>query len=238
MEIGLVITDLLSSPKLFSETDRFSDKPGIYALSYSGESNTIGSFQFCEKELLYIGKTESSQISRDVKTHFNSGKTGSSTVRRSLGAILLSELSLKPIPRNTTDYQSGRFSFYKFDDQSEELLTKWMKDYIAISFFEFLGTIEDLDSFETSVIQRLTPPLNIQKNPYNPYGTMLKGLRKCCAEIARRTVQQPIRVIEKKTGKKSVTSKGGNKMGKYSDFWRRLLPRIEEKLTGAFEKRG
>ena len=76
MKIDLVITGLFSSSQLFSKTDRFSDKPGIYALFYNGISNIISSFQFREKELLYIGKTESSQISRDVNTHFNSDKTG------------------------------------------------------------------------------------------------------------------------------------------------------------------
>ena len=37
---------------------------------------------------------------RDVGTHFAAGKTGSSTVRRSLAALLVEELALVAVPRN------------------------------------------------------------------------------------------------------------------------------------------
>ena len=63
---------------------------------------------------------------------------------------------------------------------------------------------------------------------YSGYGVMLRELRKSCAEIARRTVQQPIEVIQEKSNKQLSTSKGGAKMGKYSDFWRNLLPGIKK----------
>jgi hypothetical protein len=49
---------------------------------------------------LYVGKAERSLNGRDVGTHFAAGKTGSSTVRRSLAGLLVDELALFAVPRN------------------------------------------------------------------------------------------------------------------------------------------
>ncbi|MGW3547006.1 GIY-YIG nuclease family protein [Janibacter hoylei] len=49
---------------------------------------------------LYIGKAERSLVSRDLQTHFTSGKTGQSSLRRSLAALLRVELDLTAQPRN------------------------------------------------------------------------------------------------------------------------------------------
>lgn len=49
---------------------------------------------------LYVGKAERSLNGRDVGTHFAAGRTGSSTVRRSLAALLVNELALVAVPRN------------------------------------------------------------------------------------------------------------------------------------------
>ncbi|MDN5790239.1 MAG: hypothetical protein L0H25_05130 [Micrococcales bacterium] len=53
-----------------------------------------------EDQPLYVGKAERTLHGRDVRTHFAAGKTGSSTVRRTLAALLAGELALGPIPRN------------------------------------------------------------------------------------------------------------------------------------------
>lgn len=50
---------------------------------------------------LYVGKAEKSLNGRDVGTHSSlPGKTGSSTVRRSLAALLVHRVDLEPEPRN------------------------------------------------------------------------------------------------------------------------------------------
>ncbi|MCH8311278.1 MAG: hypothetical protein IIB17_12400 [Chloroflexi bacterium] len=107
MQVESVIAALKKAPLLYGEHDAFTEQPGIYALFYKGQLRNIKGIPFRDGELLYIGKTESSQMSRDVKTHLGDGKTGSSTVRRSLGAILRQELNLEPVPRNPTDYRRG-----------------------------------------------------------------------------------------------------------------------------------
>lgn len=230
MELQTVIEELHCDPRVFDDIEIFSNKPGIYAFFYEGEFQLISGIPFDHGKLIYIGKTESSQKSRDANTHFRSGKTGSSTVRRSLGAVLRSILGLRPVPRNNTDYEKGRYSHFKFDEESEIKLTEWMKEHVSISFYEYEGSPEELDSLETDIIRKLAPTLNIDKNHSGTYKAKLQKLRKSCAQIAREsevsTVQQPIR-------HKPVSrnySQGGTTMGKYSSFWNQLLPEIEEML--------
>ena len=232
-KIESIISLLTSSPKPFNEISNFSDQPGIYAFYYTGVTQTINSIPFSEESLLYIGKTESSQKKRDANTHFSSGKTGSSTVRRSLGAILISDLELKPIPRNATDYERGRYNFYKFDDRSEELLTEWMKNNIALSYYEHKGTIEELRAIEASIIQELIPTLNIEYNHRNEYLNILKALRKSCASKAR-GLEAVAQTPKRTQGKKPMLNKPKG-VGKYSDYWEMILPQLREKLeAGSF----
>ncbi|MFD7997519.1 GIY-YIG nuclease family protein [Streptomyces mexicanus] len=49
---------------------------------------------------LYVGKAELSLVGRDLRTHFATGKTGSSTLRRTLSALLREPLELRAVPRN------------------------------------------------------------------------------------------------------------------------------------------
>jgi hypothetical protein len=81
--------------------------------------------------LLYIGKTESSQEERDVGEHLANGKTGQSTPRRSLGALLREQLNLRPQPRSHSEMSEKRFTNYKFDEAGEEALTAWMKKHFG-----------------------------------------------------------------------------------------------------------
>lgn len=235
MNIEAVINELKHGPQLFSQIKSFSERPGIYAFFYVGKDSGANKFPIETDTLIYIGKTESSQKSRDANTHFKSGKTGSSTVRKSLGAILAIDLDLKPIPRNDTDYKKGRKSHFKFDETSEERLTQWMMQNIAMTYYEFDGEKDELDSLETNIIQSLIPPLNIDhKNPENPYATDIKRLRKNCASIANEsklllTVSPS---IQSKTYKIMSTKKHS---GLYGNFWAAKVPLIAQKLkTGSF----
>ncbi|MFZ4741573.1 MAG: GIY-YIG nuclease family protein [Bacteroidales bacterium] len=169
----------------FLKTVSFSQSPGIYAFFYIGNDFPFLEDIVQQHQIIYIGKTESSQENRDAKTHFATGKTGSSTVRKSIGSILYSSRNLKPIPRNDTDYQKRKFSHFKFDDPSEEILTTWMKENLALSFFEYPRSKKEIEDLETRIIDKLVPVLNISKNPKNPFRAKLLQLRKTCALIAR-----------------------------------------------------
>jgi len=65
------------------------NEPGIYCI-FLKVGSILGELDN-NTDLIYIGKAEKSLNSRDYKTHFSSGKSGSSTVRRSLGALLKKE---------------------------------------------------------------------------------------------------------------------------------------------------
>ena len=169
----------------FLKTKSFSKFPGIYAFFFIGDDFPFLGNSVDKHQIIYIGKTESSQEKRDAKTHFTTGKTGNSTVRKSIGSILCTNENLKPIPRNDNDYNEGRFSHFMFDEPSEKIITDWMENNLSISFYEYPEGKKLIDELETDIIKELKPFLNIDhKNPNNPYKDQIRQLRKNCATIA------------------------------------------------------
>jgi hypothetical protein len=78
------------------------DRPGLYAIHGDGYTWTeLGLGKPPDDRPLYVGKAEDSLVTRDVRTHFGDGRTGQSTVCRSLAALLHDEFGLQGIPRNT-----------------------------------------------------------------------------------------------------------------------------------------
>src|SRR4051812_1169613 len=99
-----ILEDLKRSARSFSlDKTAFSASPGIYAVFFVSNEFPKSCVDVKPRELLYVGKTESSQVSRDLNTHFADGKTGSSTLRRTLGALLRVELGLKPQSRSESE---------------------------------------------------------------------------------------------------------------------------------------
>ena len=184
-KLNKIITDLRIKLTPFSEIYEFSSNPGIYAVGFTGDHFPFPTGEDIVKkgDIIYIGKTEKSQRSRDTQTHFKSGRTGSSTLRRSLGAILRKELNLKPIPRS---YSETRMRDYKFIEESEIKLTEWMIDNLSLSFYAVFEGKRMLRNIENAVIEELSPILNIQGNSsLNLYASMLKELRAKCRIIAK-----------------------------------------------------
>jgi len=179
-----IINELITTLKPLDKIDEFSNLPGIYFIGFNGEN-----FPFPSQvdivstgDIIYVGKTEKSQKSRDANTHFKSGKTGSSTLRRSVGAILRNKLELKPIPRSQNEIKMRDF---KFIEESEIKLTKWMIKNLSLSFYEVTEGKRYLKLLENQLIELLTPILNISKNIGNPFLRDLKELRRQCRDIAR-----------------------------------------------------
>jgi hypothetical protein len=184
-KLNKIITDLRIELTPFSEIHEFSSNPGIYAVGFTGDHFPFPTGEDIVKkgDIIYIGKTEKSQRSRDAQTHFKSGRTGSSTLRRSLGAILREELNLKPIPRS---YSETRMRDYKFIEESEIKLTEWMIDNLSLSYHAVFEGDRMLKYIEKTVIEQLSPILNIQGNlSLNPYAGILQELRKKCRTIAK-----------------------------------------------------
>jgi hypothetical protein len=87
------------------------DAAGLYAIHGDPEVwEELGLGAPPDSRPLYVGKAEDSLVSRDLKTHFTSGKTGSSTLRRSLAGLVANELDLHARPRNPANPE--RFANY------------------------------------------------------------------------------------------------------------------------------
>lgn len=82
---------------------------------------------------MYVGKAEESLASRDLKTHFATGKTGQSTVRRTFAALLREPLRLRAVPRNLAN-PDGRASC-AVDADGDARLTTWMHQHLSLSFW-------------------------------------------------------------------------------------------------------
>ena len=135
-------------------------RAGIYAILANETARQSLGFEPNIDGPIYVGKAERNLNSRDVKTHFASGKTGWSTVRRSLGALLRNELELTVALRNNT--LPPRPANYAFESEGDERLTNWMRANLSLSYWVKEDEL-NLDALETIVIERLRPELNIDK---------------------------------------------------------------------------
>lgn len=109
---------------------------------------------------VYVGKAERSLLGRDVRTHFATGKTGSSTLRRSLAGLLREQLSLRAVPRNLAR-PDGSANF-GLAAEGDERLSQWMRTHLTLAVWPRPDGVV-LDDAETAVLQQLTPPLNLSK---------------------------------------------------------------------------
>ena len=222
MNTKQIINILKNREVAFKETNTFSQQAGIYALFFIGNSFPLLGNSVKKHQIIYIGKTESSQEKRDANTHFASGKTGSSTVRKSIGSLLCTQTKLVPIPRNSSDYKRGKMSHFKFDKISEQKVTKWMENNLALSFFEYPKSNNEIEDLETKIILALKPILNISKNLDNPFKNKLQQLRKNCAqEAAKQSKVSKTNISTKAFTTPTQNNKPNNQKskGKYIDLW-------------------
>lgn len=118
---------------------------------------------------LYVGKAQKSLASRDVRVHFGIGSsggstTGQSTLRRSLAALLVDQLQLRPVPREKSP--PHRFAMYSLDEASEKRLSEWIHTYLRLSIWVTPPEAsESLGAVESAVISRWIPPLNLKSSP-------------------------------------------------------------------------
>lgn len=119
---------------------------------------------------LYVGKAERSLSSRDVRTHFgyaDQGRTsitGSSTLRRSLAALLRTTLELRGRYRNLDS--PGKATHYGLSPQHDQSLSDWMRHHLTATFWVHSSSEVLLGDIETAVLQEIEPPLNLQKVPH------------------------------------------------------------------------
>ena len=156
-------------------------KPGLYAVYADPEAWQELNLEIRVGCPLYVGKAEQSLQSRDIRTHFATGRTGSSTVRRSFAALLRNPLGLRGVPRNmASPERPANFGLAAEDDQR---LTAWMQESLFLAYWAKPATEVDLNDIETAVIKRWQPPLNLVKVDHRP--PALSHARRVMADDAR-----------------------------------------------------
>jgi hypothetical protein len=156
-------------------------RPGLYA--FYGDDRAWAELALTpafQDQPLYVGKAERSLNGRDVGTHFATGKTGSSTVRRSLAALLVDELDLVPLPRNLAN-PDGSANF-ALEPAGDARLSQWMDARLTLATWVKPDGVQ-LNSVETAVLRQLRPPLNLDK--VGEPRERLRTARKRMANIAR-----------------------------------------------------
>jgi hypothetical protein len=141
---------------------------GVYAL-FLRKGSTIPIVEPLADGLIYIGLGKSLA----KRCHFK-GRSEGHSPRRSLGAILASELGLEP--------RMGANGNYRFDPDGERKLDNWMHGNLLMSFAEF----EDVSSVEDALIAKYAPPLNLNKCTQTEKHRLLKEMRAAMLEVARR----------------------------------------------------
>lgn len=162
--------------------------PGLYAFHASPATwDELGLGVPPDARPLYVGKAESTLASRDVEGHFGmrergvQSPTGSSTLRRSLAALLAAERGYRGIPRNPA--KPGHFSNFGLTEEHDHDLSAWMKDRLTLALWPH-DDVAALDAVETQALQQLVPPLNLAKVA-TPWDDQVKAARKVLATEAR-----------------------------------------------------
>lgn len=104
---------------------KLPNKSGIYAIFLKNGVN-LGEIAEGRGQIIYIGEAKN----LNLRNHFDAKDSGFSTLRRSIGAILKTELDLKAIPRSSG---SGKNAF-KFNSVSERKISAWMHQNLESSF--------------------------------------------------------------------------------------------------------
>lgn len=158
--LGPAVT-ALAAPGAAVDTAIVPAKAGLYAVH--GDDAVwveLGLGQPPDARPLYVGKAERSLAGRDIGTHFSTGRTGSSTLRRALAGLLAGQLDLHGRPRNIAS--PGHFANFGLDPDGDARLTDWMHQHLRIAVWPSLAGVS-LDPLETLVLQALQPPMNLAK---------------------------------------------------------------------------
>jgi hypothetical protein len=150
---------------------------GVYAW-FAKDATTLPHVSVSPGEPIYIGSS-TNLAQRQYETHFSPRSTGFSTIRRTLGALLKQDLRLTARPRGLGKTPQD-FYCYRFDPDSEERLTGWMREHILVS----AHPTREYNVLEGLLMMAALPILNL-KGVENSEAREIKRLRKACADEAR-----------------------------------------------------
>jgi hypothetical protein len=149
-------------------------KPGIYAWHGDEAADELlgEALGPVETSPLYLGRTNATLNTRIARDHLHNTK--SSTLRRSLAAMLWDELDMRRAGRNTIDAASNA------------RLTEWMLEHLDVSVAPIVDR-SNIAIIEADVLRHLDPPLNLVKVPNSPGRTRLRALRRRHFAVTRDT---------------------------------------------------
>lgn len=157
-------------------------EPGLYAMH--GDPSVwqrLGLGDPPDDRPLYVGKAGRSLANRDVRTHFSTGKTGSSTLRPSLAGLLADALQLEGQPRNLANPEA--FANFGLEAAGGVRLTDWMLEHLRLAVWPSPPEVV-LDEVESAVLAQLVPPLNLD-NAATPWRPLGRSGRRRLADQAR-----------------------------------------------------
>lgn len=161
------------------------DSPGLYAIF--GATATWRQLGFGDPPSegpLYVGKAERSLKARDLRQHFQTGFTGSSTVRRTIAALLRDAHPFRGVPRNRQ--KPKKSSHFGLEPEDDQALTAWMSEHLELAFWQQPIDCVVLRKVEVNVIGHFVPPMNINNNLTSPWRGMLLKARGLMADDARK----------------------------------------------------
>jgi hypothetical protein len=159
--------------------------PGLYAISgAAGVWRELGLGEPPDARPLYVGKSESDLVSRDLEYHFgDEEKTGWSSPRRSFAALLYEPLGLRGVPR--TPDNPGYYSCFGLAGDGDAKLTEWMRDRLRLTVWPLADECPyDLETLEKHVVRVLQPPINLTHVSHE-WKKPIKLKRKVMADEAR-----------------------------------------------------
>lgn len=149
------------------------DRPGLYCIRIKRVDNLPTPFDRILSErnhnIIYIGIASQSLYKRFLNQELRA--KGHGTFFRSIGAVL----GFKPLKGSLKNKSNKRN--YKFSQSDELKIIDWINKNLIVNWVEFQ---ESFDEFETTLIQRYLPLLNLAKNPL-----ALKELSELRAECVR-----------------------------------------------------
>ena len=162
----VVYADLKASREYLAPT---AGKSGICVL-FARNRTCLPEIKLPADGLVYIG------VLRD---HFWVPHSGLHSPRRSLGAILKSQLGLTAIPRGSS-LSPSNFNNFRFTEEGEQRLSRWMLENLQYAEFPFDG---DRKKLKKQLIGIGKPPLCLTNWP-NPKKAYIRALRKTCRDEA------------------------------------------------------
>ena len=173
------LAKVLISSKAKAEQLTPKAEPGIYAW-FLCNTALIPLLAADVDKPIYIGRAvELSK--RTLRQHLESGRTCSSTLRRSLGALLKGKDQLDLTASHRGDGKNNNdYTNFLFSDAGEDRLTAWMHENLRLG----ICAAQDYISAEHQTISVFHPPLNLM-GWENPLRKEIKALRKICADEAR-----------------------------------------------------